>query len=184
MTNGTEPSEAPRRLPRWRRALVATLVILSVILVPLAGLSVWVRNLVLDTDKYVETVEPLGQRLGIGVDVVPELRERHLPVVPAGDFERIVRETWRFPTHATADGESNAVAQTRGLTAVRQFIARHAEQPLVVATHGTLMALILNGFDPSFGYEFWRELSFPDVYELEFEASALIRVRRIWDKAA
>src|SRR5918994_228227 len=27
MTNGTEPSEAPRRLPRWRRALVATLVI-------------------------------------------------------------------------------------------------------------------------------------------------------------
>jgi hypothetical protein len=46
------------------------------------------------------------------------------------------------------------------------------------------MALILNGLDPSFGYEFWRELSFPDVYELEFEASVLIRVRRICDKAA
>src|SRR4029453_18028580 len=65
MTNGTEPSEAPRRLPRWRRALVATLVILSVVLVPLAGLSVWVRNLVLDTDKYVETVEPLGRNKAI-----------------------------------------------------------------------------------------------------------------------
>ena len=70
------------------------------------------------------------------------------------------------------------------LTAVRQFIARHAEQPLVVATHGNLMALILNGLDPSFGYEFWRELSFPDVYELAFEASALIRVRRMWGQAA
>jgi 2,3-bisphosphoglycerate-dependent phosphoglycerate mutase len=43
------------------------------------------------------------------------------------------------------------------------------------------MALVLNGFDSSFGYEFWRELSFPDVYELEFAASALIRVRRLWD---
>jgi len=134
--------------------------------------------------RSIETVEPLAQRLGIRVDVVPELRERQLPVVPAGDFDRMVQEAWRVPTGARADGESNAVAQTRGLTAVRQFIARHAEQPLVVATHGNLMALILNGFDPSFGYEFWRELSFPDVYELEFEVSALIRVRRIWDKAA
>jgi len=71
MTNGTEPSEAPRRLPRWRRALVATLVILSVVLVPLAGLSVWVRNLVLDTDKYVETVEPLGRNKAI-TDLVAE----------------------------------------------------------------------------------------------------------------
>jgi hypothetical protein len=71
MTNGTEPSEAPRRLPRWRRALVATFVILSVVLVPLAGLSVWVRNLVLDTDKYVETVEPLGREKAI-TDLVAE----------------------------------------------------------------------------------------------------------------
>ena len=84
----------------------------------------------------------------------------------------------------TASQRSGTMAQARGLAAVRQFIARHAGQHLVVATHGNLMALILNGFDPAFGYEFWRELSFPDVYELEFEASALIRVRRIWDKAA
>jgi 2,3-bisphosphoglycerate-dependent phosphoglycerate mutase len=134
--------------------------------------------------RSIETVEPLAERLGIRIDVVPELRERQLPVVPAGDFERIVQEAWRVPTDAMAGGESNVVAQTRGLSAVRQFIARHAGQHLVVATHGNLMAIILNGFDPSFGYEFWRELSFPDVYELEFEASALIRVRRMWDKAA
>jgi hypothetical protein len=56
MNNGTEPSGSTHRLPRRRRALVATLVI--VVLVPLAGLSVWVRNLVLDTNKYVDTVAP------------------------------------------------------------------------------------------------------------------------------
>src|SRR6266542_3199469 len=55
MTNGTEPSAPARKLPRWRRALVAILVIVSVVLVPVAGLTVWVRNLVLDTDKYVDT---------------------------------------------------------------------------------------------------------------------------------
>src|SRR5437762_5484658 len=71
MTNGTEPSEAPRRLPRWRRALVATFVIVSVVLVPLAGLSIWVRNLVLDTNHYVDTVEPLARNKAI-TDLVAE----------------------------------------------------------------------------------------------------------------
>ena len=36
------------------------------------------------------------------------------------------------------------------------------------------MALILNGFDPSFGYEFWARTLIPRCLdELEFEASAL-----------
>jgi len=69
MTAGTEPPETPKRLPRWRRALVAILVIVSVVLVPLAGLSIWVRNLVLDTNKYVDTVAPLATNKAI-TDVV------------------------------------------------------------------------------------------------------------------
>jgi 2,3-bisphosphoglycerate-dependent phosphoglycerate mutase len=134
--------------------------------------------------RSIETVESLAQRLGARVDVMPELRERQLPVVPARDFDRVIRETWRDFTSAMADGESSAKAQARGLAAVGEIIARHPGQHLVMATHGNLMALILNGFDPRFGYEFWRELSFPDVYELEFEARALIRVSRIWGMAA
>jgi hypothetical protein len=76
MTNGTEPSEAPRRLPRWRRALVAILVILSVVLLPIAGLTVWVRNLVLDTDKYVDTVAPLASNKDITDTVANRLTNK------------------------------------------------------------------------------------------------------------
>jgi hypothetical protein len=71
MTAGTEPAETPKRLPRWRRALVAILVIVSVVLVPLAGLSIWVRNLVLDTNHYVDTVAPLAHNRAI-TDLVAE----------------------------------------------------------------------------------------------------------------
>jgi hypothetical protein len=71
MTAGTETADTPKRLPRWRRALVATLVIVSVVLVPLAGLSIWVRNLVLDTNHYVDTVAPLAHKRAI-TDLVAE----------------------------------------------------------------------------------------------------------------
>ena len=55
------------------------------------------------------------------------------------------------------------------------------EIDVALATHGNLLALALNGLDPSFGYEFWRRLSFPDVYGLTLDGRRLIGVERIWD---
>jgi 2,3-bisphosphoglycerate-dependent phosphoglycerate mutase len=134
--------------------------------------------------RSIETIAQLADRVGVRPTVVPDLRERELPLVPEGQFDRVVRESWIAPTIATAGGESNLAAQTRALTAVRQFISQHAGQHFVVATHGNLLALILNGLEPTFGYEFWRQLSFPDVYELELDRVTLIRVRRIWEQSA
>jgi 2,3-bisphosphoglycerate-dependent phosphoglycerate mutase len=100
--------------------------------------------------------------------------------LPASEFERVVAETWRSPEIARAGGESNVEAQTRGLAAVRNIVTRHTGHHVVVSTHGNLLALILNGLDSTFGYQFWRRLSFPDVYRLDFEGTVMIRVERIW----
>ena len=117
-------------------------------------------------------------------ELMQDLRERELPVVPSGEFDRIVADTWRSPESATAGAESNVKAQTRGLAAVRRILNRHVGQHVVASTHGNLLALILNGLDSAFGYDFWCRLSFPDVYRLEFEGTAMTRVERIWDRAA
>ena len=134
--------------------------------------------------RSIETAAPLATRLGIGLELLRDLRERELPVVPPEEFNRAVEETWRSPASAVAGGESNRDAQTRGLAAVRGILTQHPGQHVVVSTHGTLLTLILNGLDSTFGYEFWRRLSFPDVYRVEFEGLRLARVQRIWDREA
>src|SRR4051812_40037308 len=48
------------RLPRWRRWTAGTLIVLSCALAPLSVMAVWVRNQVLNTDRYVENVTPLA----------------------------------------------------------------------------------------------------------------------------
>jgi hypothetical protein len=48
------------RAPRWRRALVAILVVIGCVLAPLSVLSVWLKTTLLDTDNYVATVAPLA----------------------------------------------------------------------------------------------------------------------------
>jgi 2,3-bisphosphoglycerate-dependent phosphoglycerate mutase len=42
----------------------------------------------------------------------------------------------------------------------------------------------VNGLDSAYGYDFWRGMSFPDVYELRFRDSSLEGIRRVWDGAA
>src|SRR5690348_8768552 len=54
------PSDTKPRASRWRRWTAGFLIVLSCILAPLSVISIWVRNQVLNTDRYVETVAPLA----------------------------------------------------------------------------------------------------------------------------
>jgi hypothetical protein len=62
---GVPPAAAPAdttpaRLPRWRRVLVAFLVVLGCVLAPISVIAVWTHNTLLNTDRYVDTVGPLA----------------------------------------------------------------------------------------------------------------------------
>jgi hypothetical protein len=50
----------PPKAARWRRWTAGFLVVLSCVLAPLTVVSIWVRNQVLNTDRYVDTVTPLA----------------------------------------------------------------------------------------------------------------------------
>jgi 2,3-bisphosphoglycerate-dependent phosphoglycerate mutase len=130
--------------------------------------------------RALDTVTPLASRLGLKVQLMPALRERELLPMPRELFENAVAATWRLPQRAPAGAESNEEAQRRGLSALMRVVETHSGQHVVVSTHGTLMALILNGLDPSLGFEFWRRLTFPDVYALEPVTGTLTRIVRLW----
>jgi hypothetical protein len=51
---------APRKLPRWRRILVGVLVVLVCVLAPVSLMGVWLRNTLLHTDQFVDTMGPLA----------------------------------------------------------------------------------------------------------------------------
>jgi 2,3-bisphosphoglycerate-dependent phosphoglycerate mutase len=133
--------------------------------------------------RSIETVEPLASRLGLHLEVVRDLRERELPAASLGEFDSFVQQAWNDPNESLRGGESNVQAQVRGLAVVRDVVARHVGSQVVLATHGNLLALVLNALDPSFGYEFWRRLSFPDIYQLTFDGLELRGVERQWDAA-
>ena len=133
--------------------------------------------------RALETVEPLADRKGLPVVPLSDLRERELPEQAPQEFESAVRASWQQPDVGVGGGEPNVVAQARGLRVLRHMRSRHPEETIVAATHGNLLALLLNGLDSTFGFEFWKGMTFPDIYQLRFEDGALGDVRRLWREA-
>jgi hypothetical protein len=57
-TGAAVPGRAARQ--RWRTVVATLLIVLGCVLAPLAGVAVWARNQVTNTDRYLATVAPLA----------------------------------------------------------------------------------------------------------------------------
>jgi hypothetical protein len=65
------PEPAGRQ--RWRTILAVLLIVVGCVLAPLAGVAVWARNQVTNTDRYVRTVAPLASDPAIQAAVADQI---------------------------------------------------------------------------------------------------------------
>jgi 2,3-bisphosphoglycerate-dependent phosphoglycerate mutase len=128
--------------------------------------------------RALETVEPLAARLDLPVRVELDLRERALGQIPTGgDFLAAVERTWKEPSFAHPGGESNAAAQRRGVAVLQKLQKQHPNDHLILSTHGNLLALLLQHFDPRVDFILWKSLTMPDLYELQVNSGRGIFTR-------
>lgn len=128
-----------------------------------------------------ETVATLSARLSLSVVIEPDLWERTLgDTLGVNDFFTAVRNTWQNPAFCFPGGETNAAAQQRGVAFVQRLWEQHTEGHLVLSTHGNLIALILQHFDPSINFTFWIAMTMPDIYMLDLSQIDTPAIIRLW----
>jgi 2,3-bisphosphoglycerate-dependent phosphoglycerate mutase len=66
---------------------------------------------------------------------------------------------------------------------LKELLHTFKDKNMVIGTHGAVMTLMMNYFDPSYSLEFLYSTTKPDIYRLEFNDEELISVVRIWEKA-
>ena len=131
-----------------------------------------------------QTIEPLATRLSLPIHEVWDLRERQLSSGAVANFHEAVQATWGDFGFAHPGGETNREAQRRSAAVCRELVTREAGRRLVVSTHGSLLALLLNAFDAKVSFEFWTRISVPDVYVLAMGSrDDEFTIRRIWQPA-
>ena len=128
-----------------------------------------------------QTVTPLAARTALPIHEISDLREREIGQWTAGNFDDAVRMTWENPLFAHPGGETNLAAQERGVAVVRRVVTEHPNGDPVLATHGNLLALILQHFDPTIGFAYWRSLTRSDIHRLEISSDGAASIEHIWE---
>lgn len=128
-----------------------------------------------------QTVEPLARRKNLRIDERAEFRERELGSWTAETFEQAVCRTWDDLDFSYPLGETNREAQKRGVRGIKELLDAGLETPIVIGTHGNLLALILNHFDPKISYSFWSSLTMPDIYCLDVRDHGGVDIKRMWE---
>ena len=91
----------------------------------------------------------------------------------------MVQQAWQEPSYSFPGGESNRAAQHRGVRVIRQLMERFDGEHLVLSTHGNLLCLILQFYDQSINYDFWKKMTMPDVYSFLYLKEGM-KITRIW----
>jgi len=125
------------------------------------------------------TLQPFAERAGLAIVEDARLHERVLSERPLDDWLEHIRRSYEDMDHiAGTGGESLRETQTRALAALADIMARGHRLP-AVTSHGNLISTILRAADPDFGFEDWRALRNPDLFELSFDGARLVGYRRI-----
>lgn len=119
-----------------------------------------------------QSIIPLSERLRLVVEVDERLIERVLSPVPLDNWRECLAETFVDLDLSFKGGESSRAAMTRGVAVVHQIMQETAD-PIIIVTHGNLMALILKYFDEQIGYVEWENLQNPDVYRVKFSSEGI-----------
>lgn len=128
-----------------------------------------------------ETIAPLAKQLNLEIQIEPNLRERRLSSENVEDFYLAVEKTWVDPTFAHPGGESNSAVQKRGIAVISRWLDEMSSKHIVLSSHGNFLALLLQHFDPSVDFNFWKSMTFPDIYRLEFSSPEPAVITRLWE---
>lgn len=129
--------------------------------------------------RAIQTVEGITKYIGNEIKIIDDFKERILAERPVEDFTEAITQVWEDYEFSWAGGESNRVAQKRGVNAALDVLESNKGKNVAIGTHGNIMVLIMNFFDSKFGFEFWNQLEMPDIYKLSFERQELHDVQRI-----
>lgn len=132
--------------------------------------------------RAIQTIEGLAGICQTGIIIEEDFRERLLSERPVEDFDHAIRKVWEDETFAWEGGESNVVAQKRGIRALEKVLERYEGKNVAIATHGNIMVLIMNYLDEKYDFTFWQQLDMPDIYKLSFDNRKLMEVKQIWDR--
>lgn len=135
-------------------------------------------------ERAVLTIAPLANFYGKKIVVYEHLKECMFlsknKVISDRDLKPLVKKMFSDPNCSLPGGETRADCQRRSVAVLKELLKNFKGQNIVIGTHGLVMTLMMNYFDPTYGHEFLMQATKPDIYRMAFNGEKLIDVKRVW----
>lgn len=120
--------------------------------------------------RSLDTIEPIVTAQHLTLTTDERLRERDNPGGGSNSHEMFCRRWADYSFHEEG-GESIGSTQERNVAAVNDILRRYSGMTILVGTHGTALATIINYYDGNYGIEqFLRIIDFmPYVLRMDFD---------------
>ncbi|MEM6277355.1 MAG: histidine phosphatase family protein [Pseudomonadota bacterium] len=112
-----------------------------------------------------ETAQPIAEKLGTSVSVMPDLREHRLSLSGHDPDDPLLEERFKQRAKARPGGESFNAASMRLRQALIAISRRPILAPLLV-THGGLIASVLSQRDKTYGYAEFLQMPRPALFKV------------------
>lgn len=136
--------------------------------------------------RAVQTVEHLAATLDYKVEQVEELKEivflNDDKIMLDHELYPLVDKMFANRELPSPGGESVADCQRRAIAVLKEILKKNSGQKVAIGTHGAVMTLMMEHFDPQYNFDFLMKTSKPDVYKMTFEGERLLHVDRLWKK--
>lgn len=129
--------------------------------------------------RAIETARPWANAFDLEIIQDERLRERRVADDPVADFSSFAKRQWLDPEFSLPKGESLKDVADRGREAIRELESIHRGKTILIATHGTWMGALIHEFDRTFGYQEWKSLAMPDLWELIFYKGILVESKKM-----
>jgi 2,3-bisphosphoglycerate-dependent phosphoglycerate mutase len=130
--------------------------------------------------RAIQSVQGVARNSGTEIELIDGFKERRLSAGSVRDFNSAISKVWQDFNFSLDGGESSNAAQKRGMEALLKTLDTYEGKNIVIGTHGNIMVLIMNYFNEEYDFDFWKQLEMPDIYQLTFEKTTLIKVEKIW----
>jgi 2,3-bisphosphoglycerate-dependent phosphoglycerate mutase len=156
------------------------------------ALAVWLQGRGVDRivsspfQRAIDTIAPFAVAAGLEVEVDERMAERNLG---GGSYETVaelheaVRAAMDDRELRHPGGETGLEIVARGWPALLEALDGPNLVTALVA-HGQMNLHLLREIDPSFGFDAWRAMTTPDVFEIWRNGDGVIQCQRLWERQA
>lgn len=134
--------------------------------------------------RAIQTIEGIANQKNIKIKVIEELRERQLKgayKLLDEEIQQAIKKSYEDYDYFLSGGESVREVQNRSIPVIKNLLNQYEGKTIIIGTHGNIMTIIMNYYNPKYGYDFWKSTTKPDIYKLIFSDAKLQNVQRVWE---